>query len=105
MTKLMYHVRAFAARGHNPSNGRFIATVEAKQPGVMFQPDPVALREALPHNWRKAFDRHGWSMGKYVRANEVAGTMTLYSSRNEKIATLHCYETTPAEAYLVGRSE
>ncbi len=99
----LYHVRAFAVRGGNPSNGRYIATVEAKQPGVMFQPDPVALREALPSNWRKAFDKQkSWSMAKSPAINEIAGTMRLYGSHGIALATLHCFEITPAEAYQVG---
>jgi hypothetical protein len=33
--------------------------VEAIQPGILVQPDPLAVRACLPHYYRAAFDRDG----------------------------------------------
>lgn len=75
------------------SDGKYVATVAAVQVGVRFVPDPVAVRRAIDHRWRKAFDRARWRMLRQsVGPRRYAGSMTLVGRRWRPIATLVCSE-------------
>lgn len=64
---------------------------------AVFQPDPEAVREALPHYWRKAFDRAGARFWFYSGAKirddntEVNGGayLRLCSTRGRHLVTLY----------------
>lgn len=85
------------------SSGRNIATVKAvrqrSHAGNWFAcvqdfmtPDRDAIRAALPHYWRKAFDRATvWHTADSLRAN-----CTLYDVRGRVLASIYCdgYEFT-----------
>ena len=84
------------------AKGKWIASVHAVKPtgfvtaqfsdGANLAPDRDAIRDALPHYWRKAFDRAQLSRYSHRDGgpfdNEVF--YTLYSANNRHLITVYC---------------
>lgn len=97
MTTKLFEVRTFNPRKPNETTdprGHFVATVgHVPAPGMtgvlhegkLVVADRAAIRSALPHQWRKAFDRSQlWWSNEAPRASA-----TLYGSRDEVLARLY----------------
>jgi hypothetical protein len=101
MATKLFDVRYFNPRKPHETTdprGCYVATVgHIRAPalaGVLHDGDLVvadraAIREALPHHWRKAFDRAQiWWSNEAPRAS-----CTLYGSRDEVLARLYIVAT------------
>lgn len=59
----------------------------------MVEPDYAAVRECLPHYWRKAWDRRGgvWFVDEAGATGDVRrpASVTLYGSRKRYLATIY----------------
>lgn len=57
--------------------------------GKLYRPDNAALRAALPHRWRKAFDRSQlWHVENAARRSE-GFRVPLHSARGRYLATVY----------------
>jgi|GEM_PF-2591796 len=84
------------------ARGKWLASVPSVKPqgivgspfpnGDYLAPDREAIRAALPHYWRKAFDRS--SLSQYSRQTCEFGSegvfYRLYSSLNRPLVTIYC---------------
>ena len=95
----LYDIRAFRPLTVNPVNGLYIATVHAEPAdlagnlvaGELVRPNRADIRAALPHNWRKAFDRVNGRFW-FPEGNGTGAARprrTLYNTRGKAIATLY----------------
>jgi plasmid stabilization system protein ParE len=88
----LFDVRMFGPRV-TAHNGAYVATVRATQGALREQPDMGAVRDGLPHNLRKAFDRAG---AFWFDKHDVTkpGIMRLYALRDSRhLATLTAERT------------
>lgn len=82
-------------------SGRNVGTVKATpdflgisghlntETGEICRPDMAAVRECLPHYYRKAFDREGAFWYPSTGDTNLLASMTLRSSRGHTMATLY----------------
>ena len=97
------------------SAGRIIATVYAVEtPGIagiydpvsgkICVPDPDAIRQALPHQWRAAWDRQ--KNGFWYREKNSMAHKEIYRSTGARLATIwvRAYYLEPADTGMVRTS-
>lgn len=84
----MYRPSAKRLLHTSDPRGAYVATVYAVPGALADQPDDVAVRAALPHQLRKAFDRSG-SWWRDVNNSERPRSRTLYSVRGSTLGTLY----------------
>lgn len=92
----LYDVTVRTPYGHKTHKLAVVKAVRAATPygGNWFKgaadfltPDKAAIRAALPHYWRKAFDRNPtcWHTSESLHAH-----MTLHGYRGQVLATIAC---------------
>jgi hypothetical protein len=78
-----------------------IAGVYDPVSGKICVPDPDAIRQALPHQWRAAWDRQ--KLGFWYREQNSMAHKELYRSTGERLATIwvRAYYLEPADTGMV----
>lgn len=71
----------------------------------LIRPDGEALREALPHNWRKAFDRAGRFWFPRSDDKNPLASLTLRDRRGQAIAYLYAKPYVPGFPELSRRNQ
>lgn len=80
-------VRAVRQRSHA---GNWFERSGADGKGDFMTPDHAAIRQALPHQYRKAFDRATSGMSFGHTADTLHASLTLYTTRGRCLGTIHC---------------